>query len=180
MTKPLEMLNELLSTPEGADRLKHLLRFMPSSTHDTQEMVPLNKIVWNASHRVSNSVTDTDEMKPVSLCKITIAGRDLYFVNDGNHRCEARSNAGQKDILANVSYFEARLVEVHSGINGEFKIYRSEGRRDWRNKQRIDREEVDLLEKLGLLSMEVEKAVAPPPVRKSPLRKIKQALGIGD
>ncbi len=116
----------------------------------------------------------------MSLCKITIAGRDLYFVNDGNHRCEARSNAGQKDILANVSYFEARPVEVHSGINGEFKIYRSEGRRDWRNKQRIDREEVDLLEKLGLLTMEVEKAVAPPPVRKSPLRKIKQALGIGD
>lgn len=161
MTKAIaEILDELLSTPEGADRLWKLIRLMPPSNHETQEMVPLCKVVWNASHRVS-SVVDSDAIKPVSLNKITIAGRELYFVHDGNHRCEARSIAGKSEIPAYVCLLEARPVEVRRGLIFEFAIYHGEGRRDWRNERRIERDEVELLEKLGLLKMEVEKEIAP-------------------
>lgn len=179
MTNPLEVLNELLSTPEGAEDLQTLIRHMPISNHSTPETVPLNKIVWNASHRVS-SITDSEHIQPISLSKITIAGRELYFVDEGNHRCEARNFAGKSEIPAKVHYREARPVEIHRGQRSEFAKYRDSGPRDWRGEVAVERKEVELLEKLGLLSMEVEKAVAPPPVRKSPLRKIKQALGIGD
>lgn len=161
MTKPVaEVLDELLSTPEGADRLWKLIRLMPPSSHETQEMVPLCKVVWNASHRVSRA-PDSDSIQPVLLNKITIAGRELYFVHDGNHRCEALSIAGKNEIPAYVCHREARPVEVHKGMICEFAIYRSEGGRDWRNEQRIERDEVELLEKLGLLRMEVEKVSAP-------------------
>lgn len=170
MTKPVaEVLDELLSTPEGADRLWKLMRLMPPSSRETQEMVPLCKVVWNASHRVSRAA-DSDAIRPVLLNKITIAGRELYFVHDGNHRCEAQSIAGKNEIPAYVCHREARAVEVCKGVTCEFAIYRSEGRRDWRNEQRIERDEVELLEKLGLLSMEVEKEVASA-VKKPPFWK---------